>query len=114
MACSVATVRVANAEQQLRELIKRDYSHPSITMWSVGNEPDRAAPVLSRLDEVVREKSPTRLSNGSDAGISQHAENPAPADPFGDECDCPARVGHWPQAARGARGLHGSPPNLRR
>ena len=32
----------ANAEQQLRELIRQKYNHPSVMMWSIGNEVDSA------------------------------------------------------------------------
>src|SRR3546814_6867928 len=28
----------ANAEMQLTELIRQNYNHPSVAMWSIGNE----------------------------------------------------------------------------
>src|SRR4030095_7295357 len=28
----------ANAEQQLREMIRQNYNHPSIVFWGIGNE----------------------------------------------------------------------------
>ncbi len=53
------------AEKDLTELIKRDRNHPSIILWSVGNEiPDACFEVgterLKRLMEVVREHDSTR------------------------------------------------------
>lgn len=33
----------ANARQQLIELIRQNYNHPSIAVWSIGNEPDNTA-----------------------------------------------------------------------
>jgi beta-galactosidase len=62
----------ANAEQQARELIRQNYNHPSIMMWSVGNEVDAAtlfgiskAPVkplklLQHLQKIAKEEDPTR------------------------------------------------------
>ncbi len=62
----------ANAEQQLRELIRQNYNHPSIVMWSIGNEVDSAkafgatketpSPVdlLQRLEDVAKQEDPYR------------------------------------------------------
>lgn len=62
----------ANSEQQLRELIRQNYNHPSIVMWSIGNEVDSAkafgateetpSPVdlLRRMEEVAKEEDPYR------------------------------------------------------
>lgn len=62
----------ANAEQQLRELIRQNYNHPSIMMWSIGNEVDSAkafgavkedpSPIdlLRRLEEVAKAEDPSR------------------------------------------------------
>lgn len=36
---------IANARQQLRELIRQNYNHPSIMIWSVGNEIDIGAAI---------------------------------------------------------------------
>ena len=37
----------ANAEQQTRELVRQNFNHPSIFMWSVGNEVDASAIFLN-------------------------------------------------------------------
>jgi beta-galactosidase len=57
----------ANAEQQLIELIRQNYNHPSIVFWSVGNETLlRAGPspdaLIAHLATVVAAEDPTRLS----------------------------------------------------
>jgi beta-galactosidase len=62
----------ANAEQQTRELIRQNYNHPSIVMWSVGNEVDASAlfglgggktkplKLLQHIAKIVREEDPSR------------------------------------------------------
>jgi beta-galactosidase len=56
-----------NAEQQLRELIRQSFNHPSIFFWSIGNETanaerEEADKVLKRLDALARREDPTRLT----------------------------------------------------
>jgi beta-galactosidase len=65
----------ANAEQQLIELIRQNYNHPSIVFWSVGNEvllrrgpnPDV---LIAHLSDVAAREDPTRITayaaNGGD------------------------------------------------
>lgn len=53
------------AEKDLTELIQRDRNHPSIILWSVGNEiPDACFEIgterLKKLMEIVRKEDPTR------------------------------------------------------
>lgn len=53
------------AEKDLTELIRRDRNHPSVILWSVGNEiPDACFEIgterLKRLMGVIREEDPTR------------------------------------------------------
>ncbi len=62
----------ANAEQQTRELIRQNYNHPSIMMWSIGNEVDasklfgltsgetKPLALLQHLQKVAKEEDPTR------------------------------------------------------
>ncbi|HET7539443.1 MAG TPA: glycoside hydrolase family 2 TIM barrel-domain containing protein [Polyangiaceae bacterium] len=57
----------ASAEQQLTELIRQNYNHPSIVFWSVGNETTlRAGPspdaLIAHLASVVAAEDPTRLA----------------------------------------------------
>lgn len=68
----------ANAEQQLRELIRQNWNHPSIMMWSIGNEvdvakgfgvkgdPPRPLALLQRLNEVAKQEDPTRPTTFAD------------------------------------------------
>jgi beta-galactosidase len=61
-----------NAKEQLRELIRQNYNHPSILFWGIGNEtfvrdtnvtpPDTNDRLLHQLAAVVREEDPSRLS----------------------------------------------------
>jgi beta-galactosidase len=54
------------SEPDLRALVRRDRNHPSVIMWSIGNEvgeqyTDAAgAAVAKRLHDMVREEDPTR------------------------------------------------------
>lgn len=62
----------ANAEQQLRELIRQNWNHPSIMMWSIGNEVDSAKgfgvkgdppkplALLQHLQKIAKAEDPFR------------------------------------------------------
>ncbi|MCJ2185887.1 malectin domain-containing carbohydrate-binding protein [Novosphingobium sp. 2638] len=62
----------ANADQQLREQIRQNYNHPSIMMWSVGNEVNAARgfgvkgklpqslPLLQHLNATAKQEDPDR------------------------------------------------------
>lgn len=71
----------ANAEQQLRELIRQNYNHPSIIFWSVSNEIDLQGgpdptPLMQSLAAIVQSEDPTRLSTAAQAGTgSSKARN---------------------------------------
>jgi len=59
-----------NARQQLVELIRQNYNHPSILMWSIFNEiqnPEGAKPVdfVRELNTLVKTEDPGRLSVGA-------------------------------------------------
>jgi beta-galactosidase len=61
---------IANAEQHLRELIRQNFNHPSIAVWSIANEPNIAnvwmqpkpptVPLLERLAALSRAEDPSR------------------------------------------------------
>ncbi len=59
-----------NTTQQLVEMIKQRYNHPSVVCWSVFNEitldsgPNPAA-LVSQLAQVVAQQDPTRLSTAA-------------------------------------------------
>ena len=63
---------VANAREQLTELIRQNYNHPSVAIWSIGNETDidvafgrlgpkaDPRPLLDELRRVARAEDPDR------------------------------------------------------
>lgn len=67
----------ANVEQQLREMIRQNYNHPSILFWSVGNEQRSddtlTNTVLARLAAAVRDEDPDRLSTYASSSVSDTA-----------------------------------------
>ena len=54
----------ANAAQQLRELIRQNYNHPSVVVWGLGNEiytvDDNSAKLLSAMQHLAHAEDPTR------------------------------------------------------
>lgn len=44
----------ANAAQQMRELIRQNYNHPSVVMWGIGNEVYATTPDVARLLKEVQ------------------------------------------------------------
>ena len=66
----------ANAQQQLRELIRQNFNHPSIALWSIGNEvdllatvkkaPTRAVPLLRALNALAKKEDPSRSTTLAD------------------------------------------------
>jgi beta-galactosidase len=67
---------VANATQQLQELIRQNYNHPSIALWSIGNEvdlratqangPSQARPLLESLNRLAKSEDPDRVTTLAD------------------------------------------------
>jgi beta-galactosidase len=55
-------------EQDLRALLRRDRNHPSVLLWSIGNEvgeqsnPTTGPELAQRLTEISHEEDPTRLT----------------------------------------------------
>ncbi len=68
----------ANAREQLTELIRQNYNHPSIMMWSVGNEidigasfgrgklPPRSVELLRELSALAHQEDPGRPTTFAD------------------------------------------------
>jgi beta-galactosidase len=66
----------ANAQQQLTELIRQNYNHPSIVVWSLGNEidltatqikgPSRPTILLKLLNELAKHEDPSRTTTFAD------------------------------------------------
>ena len=58
-----------NAKDQLRELIRQNYNHPSICFWSIFNElVDNSVdpiPLLTELNELAHIEDPYRLTTGA-------------------------------------------------
>lgn len=58
-------------EQDMRAFIRRDKNHPSVVMWSFGNEVgeqytgEQGAAMAKRLRAIVKEEDPTRLATVS-------------------------------------------------
>ena len=53
------------SERDLVNMVRRDRNHPSVIMWSIGNEvPDQGAPggnkIAKRLQDIVHREDPTR------------------------------------------------------
>jgi beta-galactosidase len=66
----------ANARQQLIELVRQNYNHPSIAVWSLGNEidltatqtkgPSRPTALLKALNELAKREDPARATTIAD------------------------------------------------
>jgi beta-galactosidase len=66
----------ANARQQLMELVHQNYNHPSIAVWSLGNEvdltaaqtkgPSRPAELLQSLNALAKREDPSRATTFAD------------------------------------------------
>ena len=56
--------------QQLTELIRQNFNHPSIVMWSLYNElspanKDNPVPIVENLTRLAKEEDPTRIITGA-------------------------------------------------
>jgi beta-galactosidase len=76
----------ANARQQLTELIRQNYNHPSIAVWSIANEidltatqikgPSKPAALLKSLNLLAKQEDPGRFTTFADCcevGITPRA-----------------------------------------
>ena len=77
----------ANAKLQLQELIRQQYNHASIGMWSIANEAgyyakteygiDTVTKLLKELNELAKAEDPTRVTTLADADESvKYHRNP--------------------------------------
>jgi beta-galactosidase len=65
---------LATTQNQLRELIRQNYNHPSIVFWGMGNElGDRGGPdptsTVKSLHSLVKAEDPSRLTTIAVSGI---------------------------------------------
>jgi beta-galactosidase len=80
----------ANAHQQLTELIKQTYNHPSIAVWSIGNEvdlrptstdkPGRAGALMQSLNALAKKLDPGRLTTHADCCEQREGTQRKPRD----------------------------------
>ena len=99
---------LANAQQQLREMIARDHNRASVILWSVGNEtpvsPERTT-FLRQLVSTARQLDPSRLLTAALEARNQGANGKLISDPLGADVDvlgCNEYIGWYertPQAA---------------
>ncbi len=70
----------ADASNQLRELIRRDWNRASVVLWSVGNEnadTDQRLAFMGRLADLARQEDDTRLVSAAclvDGGLNRIAD----------------------------------------
>ena len=73
-------------EQDLRALIRRDRNHPSVIMWSTGNEVgeqytgEEGAALASRLHAIVKDEDPTRPTTAAINYAKPHMPFPGASD----------------------------------
>lgn len=73
-------------EQDLRSMIRRDRNHPSVIMWSIGNEVGEqytdtdGAAIARRLHGIAREEDPTRPTTTAMNYAKPHMPLPAEVD----------------------------------
>ena len=81
---------VDNARQQLLELIRQNYNHPSVVTWGVGNEidsysiftrkPVKARDLLRNLHDLAKQEDPTRPTTFADCCTDSPFGGPADAE----------------------------------
>jgi beta-galactosidase len=116
---ATSTAFADNAKQQLVEMIRQGYNHPSILFWGIGNEQrtdDTATnALLDELAALVATEDPYRLSTYAQCCTSDTGDLPTHADIVGyntyygwyDEFGTAAEFAAW------ADGLHAARPTWR-
>ena len=104
----------ASTENQLRELIRQNYNHPSIVFWSIGNEQGSdntpTNTLLAALAALVKAEDPDRISTyannlGNEAGVAGHADTTGFNKYYGWYSGTTSDLGPW------ADSLHKAEPN---
>jgi len=102
-----------NARQQLTELVRQNYNHPSIAFWSIGNEqrvddaPTNA--LLTNLAALVASEDATRLSSyahcctSDTTGLPMHAQVAGYNEYFGWYTGNYSQFGAWADRVHAAR-----------
>jgi beta-galactosidase len=72
-----------NAMQQMRELIRQNYNHPSIFFWGIFNEiTHQTGPISTNLDsamaDLVAQEDPTRVSSSASSTPESKGRNNFP------------------------------------
>jgi beta-galactosidase len=84
---TASTAFTNNARQQLTELIRQNYNHPSVLFWGIGNEQrtDNTATndLLTALNTLARTEDPTRLTTYAQCCTSDTGGLPAHTDVVG-------------------------------
>ncbi len=66
-------------EQQMKEMIRRDRNHPSIMIWSMGNETNRAVDSkFAVAEDTTRILTARRVSDGSAGKFVKHSDDNLP------------------------------------
>ena len=99
----------ANLVQQLRELIRQNFNHPSVAFWGLGNEvyasDETSNRLLARLHAEARAEDPGRLTvyahccGADDAPHTRHTDVIAFNKYFGWYADQKGEIGDWADRA---------------
>jgi beta-galactosidase len=105
---------ISNARQQLTELIRQNYNHPSVLFWGIGNE-QRADntptnTLLTALNTLAHQEDPNRLTTYAQCCTSDTGGLPAHTDVVGYNTYYGWYVGTADQFGAWADNLHAQRP----